>query len=264
MAKPTTNDETNQRIAELYTSGISINNTAELTGTSRMIVTRVLRTLNIPTRSSAPHRPYNVKNVFNDLNNEQSAYWLGFLYADGTVRRTCLNVALTAKDLNHLAKLALFLGCPERAILNVRGHSWMQVSDRPLAERLIDLGIEPHRPRPTQAYESTPPEMRHHFLRGCFDGDGSVSIIPQLMIVGRLPFLQIVQDAFIEHALANPVGIKDAHATWGKLYYKGIHRCLAIAEYLYQNATIYLERKRQRIDEWPKPQRKKQKRYWKS
>jgi hypothetical protein len=263
MAKPSTTATTDQLIGELYRSGLSMDAVATQTKTSRIIVTRVLRDLGIPTRSCAPLRPYDVFNqVFDDLSGEHEAYWLGFIYADGTVRRTCLNVGLAAKDLGHLEKLAAFLGCEGRAILDQRSTAWLQVSDRYLADRLRDLGIEPHRPRPTRALEAVPPAMRHHFLRGAFDGDGSVSIAPQLQLVGRLPFLQAVQDELMAHASTNPVGIKSKHDEWGKLYYKGIHRCLAITDYLYRNATIYLARKRERIDDWPAPKRRKQSRYW--
>lgn len=263
MAKPSTNAATEQHIGELYRSGLSMNVVATQTGTSRIIVTRVLRNLGIAPRSCAPNRPYDVfSQAFDDLGGEHEAYWLGFLYADGTVRRTCLNVALAAKDIAHLQKLAAFLGCEDKARFNARGAAWLQVSDRYLADRLRDLGIEPNRPRPTRALEAVPPSARHHFLRGAFDGDGSVSIAPQLQLVGRLPFLQAIQDELIAHASANPVSIKDQHGEWGKLYYKGIHRCLAITDYLYRNATIYLERKRERVDDWPAPQRRKQSRYW--
>lgn len=263
MAHPSTDKATDQRIVDLYLSGLSLDTVGQITSTSRIIATRVLRSLNIPIRSSAPPRPYHIfSQAFDTLDGEHEAYWLGFLYADGTVRRTCLNVALAIKDFDHLEKLASFLGCEDQTKVTAQNTARLQVSDRHLADRLRDLGIEPNRPRATRALECVPLAMQHHFLRGCFDGDGSALVKPQLMIVGRLPFLSAMQDILIEHASANPVTIKNEHDTWGKLYYKGVYRCRAITDYLYRDATVYLERKRERVDDWPLPQRGKQSRFW--
>lgn len=48
--------------------------------------------------------------AFDVLDNEQSLYYLGFLYADGSVSKSQLRFALSIKDRIQLERLAEFLG----------------------------------------------------------------------------------------------------------------------------------------------------------
>ena len=52
-------------------------------------------------------RPFMNRYIFEKIDTEEKAYWLGFLYADGYViaDRDAFGVALSIKDINHLYKL---------------------------------------------------------------------------------------------------------------------------------------------------------------
>ncbi len=44
---------------------------------------------------------------FKDINSEEKAYWLGFVYADGNLTDdNFFNIALQSRDASHLKKLA--------------------------------------------------------------------------------------------------------------------------------------------------------------
>lgn len=54
------------------------------------------------------------ENIFSIIDNEEKAYWLGFLYADGYLTDQGLfGCALQEKDKAHLNKFLTFLGMPE-------------------------------------------------------------------------------------------------------------------------------------------------------
>ena len=56
-------------------------------------------------------RKYNLNENFFDELNEKSAYWLGFLYADGYVSsyENSIGISLKSEDINHLEKFKNFL-----------------------------------------------------------------------------------------------------------------------------------------------------------
>ena len=72
--------------------------------------------------------------VFDVIDNEYNAYWLGFLYADGNI--SCignrLEVHLSIKDLNHLEKFRSFLKLSTeiRTGIDSRGYGFCHLSIR--------------------------------------------------------------------------------------------------------------------------------------
>ncbi len=56
---------------------------------------------------------YNInENVFDNIDTEEKAYWLGFLYADGyvTYKNYTIGLGVALKDIDHLRKFKDFLG----------------------------------------------------------------------------------------------------------------------------------------------------------
>lgn len=257
-----------ENIVRLYKAGLSKKSIENEIGIGREVVARVLRDWGVKVRSSGGFRPYNVRsNCFDNLRDEYAVYWLGFLFADGTVNRSNIDISLAKKDKDHLRKLELFFGCGERIRpISVGKYEVVKlaISDTVLANKMRELCIEPHRPRGVEILQMLPKESLSHFLRGWFDGDGSAYRFPQLCFAGRPPFLMEVQKVFIENAHANPVTLKwngNPNKIIRVLVYRGVNRCGEIAKYLYKDATIWLARKRDRILAWP-VSKKKDKRFW--
>jgi hypothetical protein len=52
------------------------------------------------------------RHIFDEIDNEEKAYWLGFIVADGYLNsdRNMLRIKLGNKDKNHLEKFINFLG----------------------------------------------------------------------------------------------------------------------------------------------------------
>lgn len=54
----------------------------------------------------------NVLRIFENIDTEEKAYWLGFLYADGCVgsKESKVELSLAEKDLRHMEKFRSFIG----------------------------------------------------------------------------------------------------------------------------------------------------------
>jgi hypothetical protein len=105
----------------------------------------------------------------------ESAYWCGFLFADGNVHRRSmrqqpvLSVGVAARDLQQIVKLRSFLGSSHKICIGNKRHPSYQfhVASNQLCQRLCSLG----------RYEGqVSPELvnSRHFWRGLADGDGSL------------------------------------------------------------------------------------------
>ena len=105
---------------------------------------------------------------------EESAYWLGFLLADGSVSaaRPTLTLALARKDVGHVESFQRFIGTNRPIGLSQR-RAVLSVDSAPLVADLVRYGITPRK----TFTASVVPELaaNTHFMRGMLDGDGCLS-----------------------------------------------------------------------------------------
>lgn len=205
------------------------------------------------------------EHIFDNIDTEEKAYWLGFLHADGyiTSRYNTVGVCLAEKDLNHVQKYAQFLGCPE----NVH----KKESNEFIAYRcdignsyLKQLLVEKYNFTTTKSYDLCFPDMSifdepsfiRDYIRGYCDGDGSlcfakviskitnkITLRPIVNFVGTLEMLTSIRDY-----LLIPKTILQQKSKNNKLFsltYSN-RQAKQIADFLYENANTYLERKYQK------------------
>lgn len=204
---------------------------------------------------------------FKHIDNEEKAYWLGFFYADGYVgKRTTMELALAKVDENHLEK---FRDCIAPGVLlenkkimfkNQIFHAVrLTFTSKEIKEQLSKLNCLNNKSLTLQFDKNMlSSDLNRHFIRGYFDGDGSVYKMGWTLS-GNLGFLTALQDYFIEHIKGyTPVNIfKDKRSNVYSLS-KGTPRAaLKFLHYIYKDATIYLERKYKKYIELAKhlPQR---------
>ena len=104
---------------------------------------------------------YNV-NYFKNIDTEEKAYWLGFIYADGCVSvseggNKRLKIALQKSDEGHLRKFVNSIDGNvqvkiKKAMLNGvdYGCCEVQISGNELCSDLINLGVVPNKTKKTQ------------------------------------------------------------------------------------------------------------------
>lgn len=201
--------------------------------------------------------------AFDDLTSEAACYWLGFLFADGCTVKTGLSINLKRADAPHLEKLRGFLRAEQPLAYNITyaagrpsERCTFRINDRAFGRKLAAMGIRRDRPSPEQHLELIPVDMLHHWFRGLFDGDGCAHKTGKLTFLAQELILLRLRDELLKiGALAQrsnaPLGAKITHyPRISRLQFNGTVQCRRIADYLYKDATVWMERKRTVIDSW--------------
>lgn len=122
-------------------------------------------------------------NYFDSLTTE-SAYWLGFLYGDGSVQRReggtlRLRLCVAEEDEAHLRKFRNALGSTHSVTRQEDERDGCQstvrvnIQNDHLTSRLVELGLTPDKTF-GDSLPDLDTEHRRHFVRGLFDADGHV------------------------------------------------------------------------------------------
>lgn len=196
--------------------------------------------------------------VFDSIDNEEKAYWLGFLYADGFVNgkyNNSVELSLKADDYEHLEKFNTFLKNKHKIKISKSSKGFTRcrcvITDKHFHDRLIELGCIPNK-----STNLTFPDLSifsdtslvYDFIRGYVDGDGSITNTfkenrLRLEILGTKEFLEgiikIFKDKFnkISSTRSSKNGINN---------FRIICSCSKadeVCKILYLNSTIYLDRK---------------------
>lgn len=198
--------------------------------------------------------------TFQQIDTEAKAYWLGFLFADGTITKRTVTLCLSHKDRSQVEAFRDFLKseAPVKDVVKLVNtlSSLVHITDRYLVADLQRLGIAKGRPNPLIGLINTPAHLEHHWIRGFFDGDGSATAgkaglsfcCPQKELLESLK-------RKIADGIGREVGSFTKHKSGSVWYlsYAGYPSCTAVANYLYRDATVYLDRKRQRTLNWKQP-----------
>lgn len=178
--------EDKEKIKDLYLSGNSTVKIGQLFGFSHKKVARVLEELCIP-RTGVGRRKYQLDECYFDkIDTPNKAYILGFLCADGSNNRDKNTVSMTLEegDFDILEKI-------RKEIKSERELDFLDYSNKHnfgytyknqyrlllfsshICDSLIAHGVVPNKSLILE-FPEIEKELLHHFIRGVFDGDGSV------------------------------------------------------------------------------------------
>ena len=145
--------------------------------------------------------------LFEDIDNEEKAYWLGFLFADGNITydldktKYKIELGLATIDYNHLEKYKTFLKYNKDIKFRSSTNSCrIIVGSKKACEDLIKLGCTPKKSLILKFPKNIREDLLSHFIRGYFDGDGSISIckntnrLKTICILGTLNFLKRINN----------------------------------------------------------------------
>lgn len=211
------------------------------------------------------------KDYFSKIDTPDKAYWLGFLYADGSINRyyqndklksMTLELGLSYKDKEHLEKFkqCLDTNIPIFEKVNrIKGKEYksvrIQLNNTKICYDLCDLGCTPSKTYDIKfpTYDIVPREFMRDFIRGFFDGDGCISITemnnkPHIVtnITGMSDMLQSISDFLISEQIirVKPKIRKDERREFTySLFIYGTDTNKEFLDYLYQDANVYLDRK---------------------
>ena len=204
--------------------------------------------------------------VFEKIDTPQKAYWLGFLYADGSVGKTkkTVRITLSTKDIEHLYKFKNFLNATNTEIKqnnkveNDKNYelSYFAISDEKLCNDLIKAGCIPNKTYSLSfpSENILPKELQYHFIRGFFDGDGSITIDRKrnrinISFTGTKEMLNEIKKIFGKDKLK----LEDK-GNFAVLHIDGNKQVLNILNQVYKDSfsEIELPRKREKYEEFLK------------
>lgn len=211
-------------IISLYLSGESAREVGNKFGVSDEVIFKRLRDWGVPRRDSKQaakcwdHSTTSRKCVLDesvfDTITEESAYWIGFLMADGCIRKQsgCDTpvVSVTSKDIEHVDKFKGFLKSAHKIGISGGGkYGSLSVTSNKLAGSLANYGVVPRKSLIAEARGGI--ENNRHFWRGVIDGDGSVGISHQKFLIKgrkyeyRYPIIQLcgskrICEQFLEYS----------------------------------------------------------------
>ena len=121
--------------------------------------------------------------IFHYIQNENTAYWLGFLAADGSCKeeRAQLILGLSTKDRDHIVKFKEFIGASAsitdrmNKCQNGKSYpaSYLTIYSPLIQKDLAQFGIVPNKSHSNIDFLSYIPEQyKIAFILGYFDGDG--------------------------------------------------------------------------------------------
>ena len=198
--------------------------------------------------------------VFDKIDSEEKAYWLGFLYADGYVSSYNNTVALDlmGDDILHLNKFKEFLNLKREVKISnstcngkIFPRCRLAVTNKHFHDTLISKGCIPNKSLVLQFPDKSifsSSDLIIHFIRGYIDGDGSVTLgytkYSMFSIIGTKEFLSGIIDSFPTLFTLSSYH-KDKRHPDSNTYFISIggKKSAKLGDILYKNATIYLERK---------------------
>lgn len=189
---------------------------------------------------------------FNQIDTEEKAYWLGFLYADGCVHSDTKEISVDTIDSEHLEKFKKAIKAYNHKIGVTQDARWKNanalyhfaIKDKQLHQDLIKWGCVPQKSLKIEKIPNIPRDYVSHFLRGYFDGDGSLHYLKgtnnyRISFVGTKSFLMDIQ---------KELGTNVSLGTTGQAYQlqiSGRKQVNRILLYLYNNSSenMRLDRK---------------------
>lgn len=230
---------------DLYNKGYSLVEIGKQFNLSTATVSNALKKINFKVVNKQNETKFN-ENVFDVIDSEEKAYWLGFIYADGYVSnsRNTFELSLGLKDKNHLLKFARFMSYENNVKIDNYRCRFIVVNKH-LKQTLVKLGVVPNKsliltfPNTLQI----PLKLFNHFIRGYYDGDGTILTKEtsktklRVSLLGTEPFLKSV---------LNIVGVdKKIYESKSKVRYfsLAIKNSEKFLNYIYKDATVFLDRK---------------------
>lgn len=248
-----------------YLQGSSVVSLAAKYNVTPKYIYRWFALLNLPCRSNKINsRKYKFNDdYFQDIDTSDKAYWLGFIYADGYIQSKrkhssqVLGISLKESDKKHLEKFndSIDGNIIIRTYTCLSGYgkgslySRITVQSQKMVDDLKSHGVIEHKSNILKA-PNISSELEKDFIRGYFDGDGSVWVQNKkdlgVGFVGTKNVLMFIQDVLIKNNVIKhtyPLTKRKEQQEVFQFKFGGNIQVMKFLTYIYADATLYLERK---------------------
>lgn len=204
---------------------------------------------------------------FKNIQTEAQSYWCGFIMADGCVaidKRTnsCeLCIKLQAGDYKHLKKFNKSLDgnvpvtffnkmvtFPKKSEPSLSHQCQIRLYSEEMVHDIAKYGVIPNKSLVKKFPNNIPENLMNHFIRGYFDGNGTIGFVERKhkycsFATGSKDFAEGLH-SYLNEKVCKTSGIylkKDSNVYSFSL--KSFESMYLFLTYLYKDATIYLDRK---------------------
>ncbi len=202
---------------------------------------------------------------FEKIDREDKAYFLGLLYADGSLNKNqnSVTIALHEKDKEILecfrkcmnyTKPLYFKKKAKELGWNRSNQYQLEVSSKIFRKNLESYGLTPNKTFTLEFPKNLPEEFIRHFVRGYFDGDGCIHVEkkrnkPGVSFASNNKFCNDLLEVMKTHGMSGGVC---KHYKNNCYYYRmwGNENILNFYNFIYDNSTIFFDRKKKIFDDW--------------
>jgi intein/homing endonuclease len=190
------------------------------------------------------------QSYFEQIDTQEKAYFLGFIMADAYIssNNRALEIKVKATDLDILEKFNTSLNSIAKIgdrRNGTRKYKIISICSKKLVEDLACYGVIRKKSNTIPFPRLQSNDLYRHFLRGFFDGDGHIGHRQCALIVGSMLFKQ----GFILY-LREKFNFEPWYKEKDNYYHFQFSRKDKwFIQWLYQDASIYLDRKYQSFTE---------------
>lgn len=263
-------DEELNDIVNMYLDGMSSVKIGKQYNTSHKIILKALRKRNVEIDPTKFTRKYCIdESYFDVIDTEQKAYILGFLYSDGSINpsKATISLSLQEEDKKILEQIRheLNSGKPLEYLDYSNKHDFgytyknqyrLLVFNAHMCKELENKGVIQNKSLKISFPNWLREDLVPHFVRGVYDGDGSVyrSIKSEnnhavIVTITATESFCISLRKICNETIGIDPKIYDASCHNGitKVFtISGRNIAKTFLDWIYKDATIYLERKYQR------------------
>ena len=262
-----TDDEISVMV-NLYNQKINVKNIGDKFGVSPHIIKSQLQSQGCEVKQ----RTYDSSDYFKTVDSEEKAYWLGFLAADGCIRSRVrdsdgktigdyINLKLSLLDEKHMEKFRDSIS-PKSKIYYHTGktickkgnvcisHSCvLGIYGNELVQDVMKLGLHPKKTH-TIDKPNIDEKYYRHFIRGFFDGDGCIHTSYSGGYPSTSYRIACASELLKDWMLGEFEKCKINFRKLDKLSIgiSTVNGCNDFYHYLYDDSTIYLQRKKDKGD----------------
>lgn len=264
MKKTILNETQINEIISLYNVGVKVREIYYKIGISPCVIERCL--LENGFKLATKNKYIVDHTIFNKIDNEEKAYWVGFLFADGHVRKRKnknifeLKLKISIKDEKHLFKFKKFLKSTHpitKAVSKVKYPKFISISEcvvlsiysKEIFNDLFNLGCTPNKSKRIEEPKISS-NYYNHFIRGYFDGDGCVSINHEYgravsFVSSSYKILEWINVIFNVNGISLRNISKDKNCY--RLHWQNEKDIKLIFNFLYEDSNIFLVRKKEKF-----------------
>lgn len=263
MPRKIITEELKKEIINYYLSKpMTLNEVETHFNLSHPTISKILK--NIPKYSKAKiNNPYLNEHFFEIIDNEEKAYFLGLLIADGNVfkenggRQASISITLNLQDEYMLLKFKEILCANTNIGYDGRGCGQIAVRSDIMAKDLQQYGVIPKKSSFTYLPQIDDKYM-NHLIRGILDGDGSIRaeqtnknnrFAHYISFCGSKQLMEDISNYCKKlnlHTIPKVYEYPDKNLSDIKIQSKS--DMYIFGEWLYSNATLYLTRKKDKYD----------------